>query len=67
MIWGVIMIIAGIISAIYGSSLNNDIEAQLYSALTDGRMNPGNIWLYGGIAILVIGIIIVVTRMRKNY
>ena len=58
--------IAGIGSAIYGSSLNNDIEAQLESVFSNGSANPGDTWLYVGIAAAVIGLVLVVVSIIKK-
>ncbi len=65
-ILGVILLIAGVISAVYGGILNNSIEAQLESLLTKGSANPGSVWLYVGIAAAVIGVILIVVGLKKR-
>ena len=55
---GIILIIAGIASAIHGNTLNNNFEAQLLYALEKGEINPGNTWIYIGIAVAIIGLIL---------
>ena len=46
--------------------LNNSIEAQLSSLFNSGSANPGNIWLYCGIAIAVVGAILLVLGLTKK-
>ena len=62
----IILIVAGVISAIYGNSLNNSIEAQLKSVFSNGSANPGNIWLILGVIAIIIGIILLVVALKKK-
>ena len=67
LILGIIMTLAGAGAAIYGNHLNNDVEAVLSSFFSGGSGQPGDIWLYGGIAVAVIGIILVIVgAVNKN-
>lgn len=66
MIIGIILLLGGIASAIYGSHLNNDLESQMESFFTSGAANPGDIWLYAGIGVAVLGVIIVIARLIKK-
>lgn len=65
-ILGIIALIAGIASAIYGNAQNNDLEAQLKSALEDGTTNPGDTFLYIGIAVAVVGAILLIVGISKH-
>lgn len=67
-ILGIIVLLAGVAMTLYGNSLNNSIEAQLSSLFTSGAVNPGNTWLYGGIALAVVGGILLIAGLtqRKN-
>ena len=66
LIVGIIMLVAGIASAIYGSSLNNSLEAQFESMLKNGSANPGNVWLYLGIGVAVVGVILIIVNFVKK-
>lgn len=66
MVLGIIALIAGVISAIYGNSLNNSLEAQLGSLLHHGTTNPGDPFLYAGIAIAVVGVVLIVVHFVKK-
>lgn len=63
---GIIALIAGVGLAIYGNSLNNNVEAQIESLFSAGQVNPGNTWLYIGIAVGVIGLILLVVGISKS-
>lgn len=64
-IGGIILLIAGIASAVYGNSLNNDISSQLKSVFSSGQANPGNVWLYLGIAVAVVGLVLLIAGLVK--
>lgn len=59
-IFGIIFIIGGAISLIYGSSLNNSYEARWNSFWESGRSNPGETFVTIGIIALVIGFILLI-------
>ena len=65
-ILGLISLLAGIALALYGNSLNNSVSAQLNSLFSSGNVNPGNIWLYGGVALAVIGLVLLVIGKKQN-
>ena len=56
-----IMFVAGIAGVIYGSSTNNNMQAQVMSFYQSGKTNPGDVWLYIGIAVAVIGVIRIIS------
>ena len=64
---GVIMLIAGISSYIYGNQMNNSIEMQVKSLLNSGTTNPGSIFVTVGIVVAVIGVILIVVGCIKKY
>lgn len=66
MILGIIALVAGIGCAIYGNTLNNSAEAQLESLFTKGSVNPGNTYLYIGIGVAVLGLIIILVNSKKK-
>lgn len=66
MILGIIGLLAGVAMALYGNSLNNSIEAQLSSLFSSGAVNPGNTWLYGGIALAVVGGILLIVGLTQK-
>ena len=65
-ILGIISLIAGVAMAIYGNSLNNSIEAQLNSLFSSGTVDPGNIFLYGGITLAVVGCILLIVGLTQK-
>ena len=66
LILGIIALLAGAGVAIYGNMLNNDAEAQLKYLLETGKTNPGDMWLYIGIAVAVIGLVITIVSIIKK-
>ena len=66
-ILGVIMLVAGIASYVYGNQMNNSIEMQVKSLLNSGTTNPGSIFVTIGIVVAVIGVILIVIGCIKKY
>lgn len=64
-IFGIILMICGIGSSIYGSMLNNDFDSQIRSAFMNGYTNPGSMWLYIGITVAVIGLVLFIVGIVK--
>ena len=65
-ILGLISIIAGSVCAVYGNSLNNNVQAKLDSFLNNGSTNPGDIYLYIGIPLAIIGLGLFIAGLIKN-
>ncbi len=63
---GLLAIIAGVAGALYGNSLNNDLESQVMSFLNTGAGNPGDIYMYIGIAVGVVGLILLIVGLTKR-
>lgn len=63
---GVILMVLGVGSAVFGFMQNNSLEAQLTSIFSSGRANPGTTWIVIGIAALVVGIILMIIGLRKK-
>jgi hypothetical protein len=63
---GIILIIAGAGSAIYGFISNNSWESQLSSLLSSGSVNPGTMWIIIGVVAIIIGIIIAIVGASKK-
>jgi len=63
---GVLLMIAGLISTIYGYQMNNSVEAQLNAIFSSGQTNPGMPFIIAGIAALVIGAILLVMGYTKK-
>lgn len=63
---GIILLIAGLGSTIYGVIQNNSIEAQLTSLFSSGSTNPGTVFLIVGIAAAVIGVVLIVVSCVKR-
>lgn len=65
-ILGILLLVAGVISAIYGNSMNNSVEAQLSSLFSSGTTDPGTTWIIIGVVAIVLGLILVVGGLRKK-
>jgi len=64
---GVIMLVAGIASYVYGNQMNNSIEMQVKSLLSSGTTNPGSIFVTVGIVVAVVGVILIVVGCIKKF
>ena len=65
-VFGIIFLLAGIAAAFYGTMLNNDIESQMESIFRDGQTDPGNIFLFVGIAVALIGLLMFIKGLSKK-
>ena len=65
-ILGILLLLGGIASAGYGILQNNDLEAQLASVFTKGSANPGTIWIIAGVAVAVIGLVLLIVGLSKK-
>ena len=63
---GIILMVAGAISAIYGIAQNNSLEAQLGSFLSSGSVNPGTPWIVIGVIALLVGLVLLIMGLRKK-
>ena len=64
---GFLLLVLGIASTIYGDFLNDNIELQLKNVLFEGNSDPGNQWIYLGIAFAIIGaILLTIELLRRN-
>lgn len=65
-ILGIILIIAGAGSMIYGYTMNNSLERQLEAIFSSGTSNPGTTWIIVGAVLAVLGVIALIAGMSKN-
>ena len=65
-IFGVILMIAGAVSAIYGINVNSNIEAQWRSVLENGQANPGTTYIIIGAIAFVIGLGLLIYSIVKK-
>lgn len=63
---GSLIIVLGIISAVYGNYLNNDFGTQLNNLFETGRTNPGDVFMIIGIGVGVVGLILLVIGLIKH-
>lgn len=63
---GIILMVAGAISAIYGVTQNSSLEAQLGSFLSSGSVNPGTPWIVIGVIALLVGLVLLIMGLRKK-
>lgn len=63
---GVILLVLGLGSLIFGLIQNNSLEAQLMSFLSSGSGNPGTIWIIIGAVVAVVGIAVLVIGLKKK-
>lgn len=66
-ILGIIMLVAGVASYVYGYQMNNSIEMQFKSLFNNGTTNPGAIFVTVGIVVAVIGVILIVVGCIKKF
>ena len=58
-LFGVILIVSGIVSIIYGVNQNNSLAAQLSSVFSRGSTDPGTIYIVLGVIGIIAGLIMV--------
>ncbi|MFV0480662.1 MAG: DUF3185 family protein [Campylobacteraceae bacterium] len=63
---GIIIAVAGIAALIFGNNMNNNIEQQVTSIFQQGVVNPGEPFVYGGIAAIVLGVILILFAFYKK-
>lgn len=63
---GIVFIILGIISAVVGNSMNNNMDMQFESFFENGQVDPGDIFLYLGLGLILLGIILVIAGIARN-
>ena len=63
---GIFALILGVVLAVMGRAQNNDMEAQLESLFDNGTANPGDTFLYIGIAVAVVGLILLIVGLSKK-
>lgn len=65
-ILGIILLLAGAGSAVYGLQLNDSMEAQLDYIFTTGTKDPGTTWIVAGAIVAVIGLVLLVSGINKK-
>ena len=65
-ITGLILIHLGYISTFTGILRNRSIEQQFYAALRQEK-NPGNIFIFIGIAAIVVGTLLLLSNIKKAH
>lgn len=63
---GVILILAGLSSTVYGYMQNNNIDTQMMSIFSSGNANPGTMWIILGVVVIVIGVLLVYGGLKKK-
>ena len=66
MILGIIALVAGAAAAFYGNSLNTSPAAVLEDLLKGGSGKPGDLFLYSGIVVAIIGAVLVLKNVVKK-
>lgn len=66
MIVSLIVVIVGLVLLFYGSYLNNDTESVLESLLTSGKTDPGESFLFMGILVLAVGVVLLFFAILKD-
>lgn len=64
---GIIFIILGVASCIYGNPMNNDVEIQIQTLFDFGVANSGSGFITIGAALAFIGVIIVTVRCIRRW
>ncbi|MBQ1377734.1 MAG: zinc-ribbon domain-containing protein, partial [Lachnospiraceae bacterium] len=65
-VFSIILIVIGIAAVIYGFMLNNSFEAQFSYFFDTGSVDPGTVWIIGGVIALVLGIVLLAVSMSKK-
>ena len=65
-ILGVILLIAGGASLVYGIQMNNSLEHQLESIFSNGTANPGTPFIAIGAVVAVVGLLLLIFGLVKN-
>lgn len=63
---GIILILAGGASAVYGVTQNNSWEAQLSSLFNSGSSDPGTMWIIIGAIAFVVGLVLLIAGISKT-
>jgi DNA-directed RNA polymerase subunit RPC12/RpoP len=65
-IFGVIFVLSGIGSIIYGVNLNNNLASQLKSLWNSGSTNPGTTYIIIGVIAIIVGLIMIYAGLEKD-
>jgi len=65
-ILGIIFVLSGIGSIIYGVDQNNRLSSQISSLLNRGTTNPGTTFIIIGVVAIIVGIILVFAGIEKD-
>ena len=65
-VFGFLLFASGIASYIYGDQMNNSLEKQFASFLSNGTTNPGSIFVTLGIALAILGIIFIIAGAVRS-
>ncbi|OUN99633.1 hypothetical protein B5F98_00170 [Pseudoflavonifractor sp. An44] len=63
---GVVLIILGLVCAGYGYTQNNTLEAQISSLLQSGATNPGTIFIFLGIGVAIVGVLLCIYSIVRK-
>jgi len=63
---GIIMIVVGAVSLIYGIIQNNSLEARLEAFFSSGTTDPGTVWIVVGAIVAVVGVILLIVGLMKR-
>ena len=66
MVAGIVLLICGGVSLLYGLIQNSSLQAQLMSALGSGTLNPGTPFMVVGAIAAAVGIVLMVLASRKK-
>lgn len=63
---GLILVLGGLGSLIYGFMQNNSLEAQVASFLSSGTTNPGTMFIVIGVVAVLLGIVLMIISRRRK-
>ena len=66
LIFGIILLLGGAGSLIYGFIQNNSVQAQLSALFSSGSVNPGTIFIIAGAVAAVLGLIFIIIGATKK-
>ena len=63
---GIVLMIAGVASIIYGVAQNDSMEAQFESIFNSGTKDPGNMWIIIGAVAAILGLVMLIAGLTKQ-
>lgn len=63
---GIVFVVFGIISVVAGKNINNDMDRQLRDLFESGEINQGDVFVYLGYGLIILGVLFIIIGIVKN-